>query len=212
VPPPSSSLLTKLYSTRYSDDKARAKELALNVRATALARGCGHGEAEIYGDAFVSRYHDDEIADIWERVDIKTKECEQSALWTKMGGGGSGKGGGSSLSSLMSKQQQATMGAQAGNNGGTGKEITESGYSWTQTSEEVEIKIPLPSGTNSKQIKIKFGSRKIKVDVAGKSVVEGDLGGAVILDDCTYTIENGVLLVVLGKQEGGEGEWTKCVL
>lgn len=39
----------------YSDDKARGKELPLNVRATALGRACGHGQIEIYGDAFVSR-------------------------------------------------------------------------------------------------------------------------------------------------------------
>ena len=87
----------------YSDDKAKSKNLPFNAKATALARACGHGSAELFGDAFVSRYHDDEMADIWERKDFTVEDSLPGAAWCTRGGGGNGGGSGSSLSNLMSK-------------------------------------------------------------------------------------------------------------
>jgi hypothetical protein len=195
----------------YSDDKSRAKNLLLNVRATALARGCGHGEAEIYGDCFVSRYYDDEVKDIWNRVDLKANECTGDAKWCKAGGGGAGGGSGNSLSSLMAQQQAMNLGTATNTAAADpNAETEESNYSWTQNSDEVEIKIALPANTPSNQISVKFSVKSLKVQVSSSTVLEGSLGGAVMLDDCTYTVENDTLLVVLGKQSGGSN-WSKCV-
>lgn len=77
----------------------------INVRATQLAHGCGHTQAVIRGDAMISRVIDDEVKDIWCRIDITVEEAAHDAPWVnacrkKNGGGGHG-GSGSSVSSSL---------------------------------------------------------------------------------------------------------------
>ena len=46
--------------TMYSDSNGEAKKRPVNVRATAIARACGHNHVLIHGDAFVARTFDNE--------------------------------------------------------------------------------------------------------------------------------------------------------
>lgn len=217
----------------YSADDARTQNLPYNRRATELLVACGHDIASappsgtlsigaappggICGDAFVGRCHDDEVADIWERVDFATADADPSAAWCGVarrsggGGGAAGRGGGGarSLSTLMNGQ--ATI---AGGGGGAGagvdtfREGTGDGYTWTQDEEEVELRFPVSPGTKSKDVRVEFGRTKLKVDVAGKTLLGGALGGTVEADESTFTIEDAgggtgrVVCVTLGKQEG----------
>ncbi|KAL7526188.1 hypothetical protein ACHAXR_001366, partial [Thalassiosira sp. AJA248-18] len=133
----------------YSADDARTQQLPYNRRATELLVACGHsitnvpspstmsiGAAPpggICGDAFVGRCHDDEVADIWERVDFTLDDANPRAEWCDVArqpggggsaggssGGGGGGGGPRSLSGLMN--QNAAIGAGGGvvGNEGTG--------------------------------------------------------------------------------------------
>mmetsp|Transcript_646 Transcript_646/g.1173 ORF Transcript_646/g.1173 Transcript_646/m.1173 type:complete len:231 (+) Transcript_646:221-913(+) len=203
-------------------------------RATELLVACGHnvttehspstmsiGAAPpggICGDAFVGRCHDDELADIWERVDFTIDDANPRAEWCDVarrpGGGGSSGGGVSSgggprsLSGLMNQNAITAgpgSGANAGNSFAEGKG---DGYTWTQNDEEVELRFPVSSGTKAKYVKINFGRSKLKVIVAGQTLLNGSLGGVVAVDDSTFTIEDAnsstgkELCVTLGKKEG----------
>ena len=78
----------------------------------------------ICGDAFVVRCHDDELADIWERVDFTIDDASPRSEWCdvarRKGGGGSSGGssgggdGARSLSGLMNQQAAITGGGATG--------------------------------------------------------------------------------------------------
>lgn len=201
-------------------------------RATELLVACGHniaGEPSpsraspgaappggMCGDVFVGRCHDDERADVWERVDFTVEDCSPRAGWCDVarrpggGGGAAGGGGGArSLSGLMNQNSLVANGANAGGGeGGSFREGKADGYTWFQNDEEVELRFPVSVGTKAKYVKINFGTTKLKVVVAGQTLLSGSLGGTVEVDDCTFTIEDAnsgtgkELCVTLGKKEG----------
>ena len=216
----------------YTADDARTQNLSYNRRATELLLACGHSVSNdsshaggttagpappggICGDAFVGRCHDDEARDIWERVDFSVEDADPKAEWCDVarkpgggGGAGSGAGGGArSLSGLMN-QNAAMAGIGAAGDGGNGfREGKGNGYTWSQTDEEVELRFPVASGTKAKYVKVNFGRTSLKVTVAGQTLLCGELGGAVEVDDSTFTIEDAndgsgkELCVTLGKKE-----------
>ena len=189
----------------YSDDNARTQNLPYNRRATELLVACGHninsepspsrvsiGAAPpggICGDAFVGRCHDNEVGDVWERVDFTVDDANPKSEWCdearKPGGGGGGSGP-RSLSGLMNQNAGAITSAGENSNGfdkGKGD-----GYSWSQNDEEVELRFPVAAGTKAKYVKVTFGRTTLKVIVAGQTLVSGELGGAADVDDSTFTI------------------------
>jgi hypothetical protein len=204
-------------------------------RATELLVACGHnisGEPSpsraspgaappggVCGDVFVGRCHDDERADIWERVDFVVEDANPRAEWCDVarrpggGGGAAGGGGGGglrSLSGLMNQNAVVVNGANAGGGGEGGgfREGKADGYTWSQNDEEVELRFPVSVGTKAKYVKINFGTTRLKVVVAGQTLLSGSLGGTVEVDDSTFTIEDAnsgtgkELCVTLGKKEG----------
>jgi hypothetical protein len=59
-----------------------------NQRATALARACGHADLKVLGDAFLSRYYDNESSgapeiDEWMRESLSVSEALPSADWVQ---------------------------------------------------------------------------------------------------------------------------------
>jgi len=173
----------------------------------------------ICGDAFVGRCHDDELADIWERVDFTIDDASPRSEWCdvarRKGGGGSSGGssgggdGARSLSGLMNQQAAITGGGATGNEGNTGFDSGKgNGYTWTQNHEEVELRFPVSVGTKAKYCKVTFGRTKLKVIVAGQTLLQGTLGGKADVDISTFTIEDAnsgsgkELCVTLGKIEG----------
>uniref|UniRef100_A0A7S2WA15 CS domain-containing protein n=2 Tax=Eucampia antarctica TaxID=49252 RepID=A0A7S2WA15_9STRA len=213
----------------YGSDDARLRDMPLNYRATALMKACGHmlptsqqnedgKPSGVYGDVFVGRCTDDEIKDVWERVDFTVEDANADAQWCssarkKGGGGGGGKAAAASLSSMMNQanfnmpnnNNNTTMSDQNNNN-------KEEGYSWEQTKEDLELKFSVASGTKAKYVKIKFQKNHIRVVVAGQVLLEGGTGGNVVVDECTYTIQDDEstgreLCVTLGKQKNEQWDY-----
>ena len=224
----------------YSDDKGRLRPNAIkNERATMLALECGHISVEVYGDAFVGRYKDDELEDIWERIDFGVADFEDKA-WrnsarVKGGGGGSGvegQGNAASLSSMMAKMNGAQgqgggqapnvmdLGAAAGGKAASKDRVVEAeteDFTWNQTNDEVEIVYKnIPDSTTSKDVRVTFGFNWISAKVGSVDFGKKTLGGKVIVDDCVWTIEKGgggggkEVMVTLAKQTEGE-TWTVAV-
>ena len=180
----------------YASD--RSENLPINTRAAALMQACGHApppsegrDPGVYGDVFVGRCEDNEEKDVWQRVDMTVSDVEDpsTAEWcavAKSPGGGGGTGG--AAASLSGSVQQT---------------VNMSGLSnctWTQTDDEVEIKFDVAKGTKGKYVKVNFGMNSLKVVVAGQTLLQGTTGGAVNVDESTYTL-----------QDSGEGR-ELCVL
>ena len=219
VPCPANS---NIAVSMYGDDKAKGKQLPVNARATALARACGHGEALVNGDVFVSRYHDDENADIWDRTDFTIEDSLPEAKWCSAGGGGKGKGSGGSLSSMFGKQANVMdMGKTAAQQSAAAAALDTSekegdDFRWSQSVDDVELRVPVDGTTTSKTLDVKFGANSLSVNVkTGVSPMSNEkigwekvkLGGPVIIDDCTWSLEKKgegkELVISLGKQTGG---------
>lgn len=216
----------------YGSDNARLSDMPLNKRATALMKSCGHSlpsshqnedgkPSGVYGDVFVGRCIDDEMKDIWERVDFTVEDASPDASWcslakTKGGGGGSGNATAASLSGMMN---QANFGMSQNDNSAQNNNFInneEEGYNWNQSNEDVELKFSVAPGTKAKYVKIKFQRKYLKVVVAGQVLLEGETGGNVAVDECTYTIQDDEsktgreLCVTLGKNDNSQ--WGYCVL
>jgi hypothetical protein len=193
---------------------------SINTRATQLLTACGHVTHGVRGPVFVGRARDNEAADCWERMDFV--EADPQADWCRLargpgGGGGSGRAAASSLSGLLSNQGQgqlqmlnnsnaiATPGASLfGLNGAPA--VQESWGRWTQSDEEVEVKISLPTATKAKYVKVQFASASIRITVTGQTVLQGTLFDSIHVDDSTYTIANEgptgrEIVVTLAKKE-----------
>jgi hypothetical protein len=114
-----------------------------------------------------------------------------------------------SLSGLMNSNQ-ISVGANVGcgESGSSFHDGKADGYTWTQNHDEVELRFPVSAGTKANYVKVNFGKSKIKVIVAGQTLLSGSLGGTIDSDVSTYTIEDSnsgsgkELCVTLGKAEG----------
>jgi hypothetical protein len=96
-------------------------------------------------------------------------------------------------------------------NSGNGSQTDK--YYWTQTLSEVDLKIPVPEGTKSKQIIVEFKPKKLKVGIKGQSnmIIDEELDKPIKSDDCLWTLEDGKLLnIVLSKKN--QMEWWSRVL
>jgi hypothetical protein len=210
-----------LYSNNYG-----TVQLEENKRATALVIACGHSLPQpVMGDIFVGRAHDDESKE-WERLNFNALEADAKANWCRQArssGGGGGQGGKSatavsSLSNMMQQQLSAATGQGkappqiigGGTNGMSetrnnmfgmdgASAVMEEWGSWTQSSDEVELKLPVNADIKAKDCQVIFKRQSLKVSVRNVVQLEGTLFGSVVPDDCTYTIESGVL------QDGDNG-------
>lgn len=233
----------------YGDDNGRTKNLPYNQRATNLMMAAGHAFPQtsganvinddndgkkngIYGDVFVGRCIDDEVKDIWERIDILPEEVggdcdggggggeEQKLLnsieWCKIArkkGGGGGQGGSAScLSNTLknfSKQTQNQIQQQQGSEATpttttaaaadtSMEDENDNKYTWTQTDDEIEIKFIVPNETKSKNVKVKFGMKSLKVSLIGLAtdddengvLCDGELWDEIDTEGSTFTLQN----------------------
>lgn len=82
-------------------------------------------------------------------------------------------------------------------------------YSWTQHDTEVVVKLPMPPGLRSKQVRVVTTATTLHISFAGQSepVLDGPLFKPVKADECLWTIEDGVLTVTLFKTNLEYEEW-----
>ncbi|GAX22070.1 hypothetical protein FisN_6Hh317 [Fistulifera solaris] len=84
-------------------------------------------------------------------------------------------------------------------------------YTWTQTLAEVQITVPLPTGTRGRDMNVVMGKRHLKVGLLRQPlIIDAPLHKAIILDDSFWTIEDNNRLV-LNLQKSNQMEWWDCV-
>jgi hypothetical protein len=129
----------------YSHCEGKESNLLINSRATDLAQACGHHSTVIYGDAFLSRYYDNEDEE-WRRLDVHLSEVDPTSEWVQeVASRNKGKNmssyttGGLTSQTLQnllanSNNSQSTVASAPTNTGDSDDKIQ-----WSQTSDEIEV-------------------------------------------------------------------------
>lgn len=217
----------------YCDGNSAFKESGKvpNVRATAIVRACGHVNTVVMGDCFIGRAKDDEREE-WERLDFTLDELSMTANWVVAA---SVDNAGKNLSNystsgaldMMQNQMQQPSAATPAPAAAVVSEFSEGqSYVWTQTNEDVEVRMKLPAGLLSKQISVKitpsglFIARKTGgpiegVDPVFSSGAEGaKLSAPVNVEDSSWSIaeerEGRLLTVTLCKVKNAT--WKKLIV
>eukprot|EP00547_Thalassionema_nitzschioides_P012495 CAMPEP_0194258548 /NCGR_PEP_ID=MMETSP0158-20130606/41556_1 /TAXON_ID=33649 /ORGANISM="Thalassionema nitzschioides, Strain L26-B" /LENGTH=322 /DNA_ID=CAMNT_0038998009 /DNA_START=28 /DNA_END=996 /DNA_ORIENTATION=+ len=195
----------------YTSDHSSENEIK-NERACQLLLDCGHRlpetasrkEAGVYGDVFVGRCYDNEQDEDegWKRLDFTHEDLNSNSDWIKIaksinGGGGSGASNAASLSGTMNQM----------NMNPSTQDDESLGYKWDQAGEEVEMRFIVAVDVKAKDVQIKFQHSSLSVKVSGETLAEGATGGAVVVDECTYTLQDDgdnkrELCVILIKKDG----------
>ncbi|OAY48462.1 protein BOBBER 1 [Manihot esculenta] len=85
-------------------------------------------------------------------------------------------------------------------------------YSWTQTLQEVNVLVPVPSGTKSRFVVCDIKKKHLKVGLKGQPpIIEGELYKPIKVDDCYWSIEDqNTISILLTKHD--QMEWWKCLV
>lgn len=202
-----------------------------NIRATALARACGHKTMTIMGACFIGRAQDDERVE-WERLDFALDDMSTISAWAveaaRMNEGKNMSSWSSSgIAQNMAKEGEAKKNkvVELPPEPEPPLQVPAEGYWWTQDQDEVELRMPVPADLPAKSFLciIKSSSLTLgnkRVHSAQGSAVEGlnpkltasegaALGGEVVVGDCSWSIqaekECRMLTITLAKK--GKKHW-----
>lgn len=97
------------------------------------------------------------------------------------------------------------------NEGMDGTDLTSGGgegYTWTQTSEEVEVVIPVAAGVKAREVHVKYGVGSLLARVGGSDpVLDAQLEGRIRPDESSWSIsgdgDSRTLQITLEKQTPG---------
>ncbi|KAJ1416472.1 hypothetical protein B484DRAFT_454265 [Ochromonadaceae sp. CCMP2298] len=148
-----------------------------NLRATAVLRACGHTSMVVVGSAFMGRAMDDERVE-WERLDFVESDLGLQSAWVlETAKFNAGKDMGKYTTSGTMQNITNTQAAQATQAKAQPaleeKEFEGDEYTWTQTDEEVEVRMKLPEGLLAKQLAVKISAAGLKISRKNGGPVEG---------------------------------------
>lgn len=90
-------------------------------------------------------------------------------------------------------------------NSGNGADLPN--YSWTQTLEEVELRVPLPMAVKGKDVVVQIGKKHLKVGLKGHPlIIDGDFPKDVKLDESTWVLQDKKSLL-LNIEKVNKMEW-----
>ncbi|KAK7377361.1 hypothetical protein VNO80_02784 [Phaseolus coccineus] len=95
-------------------------------------------------------------------------------------------------------------------NSGNGLDLEK--YSWAQTLEEVNVSVPVPTGTKSRFAICDIKKNHLKVGLKGQPpIIDGELYESIKPDDCYWSIEDqNTISILLTKHN--QMDWWKCVV
>jgi len=192
----------------YCNGNANSSQLPVNDRVMGIMRAAGLAPSnDVRGDAVLSRYVDNEQADVWKRIDFTAADCSSDSPWILAAAASQRQRGramspGSSLSGML----QQAAGLQKQKQQQNANKLPE-GCTFTASTDEIELTVPLPDGGYTKKdISVKFSTHALEVDVAGKSIIRGDLGGAIDLDGSTWTLDGAKKSVIISLEKRYAGQ------
>jgi hypothetical protein len=219
----------------YCDQSGKLKNMEINKRASSLCGACAHANV-IYGDAFIGRYHDDESLP-WERLDFTLDDLNSDSAWVedaKMRNAGKSYSTSGVLQNMLNSKNTAMINDDPYANlpnprtvDTTDKKLNDY-LTWSQTSEEVEIKLRLSREVKKSDIQVKLQSKKIQILVKNNQLPIDEslsttsvgqlftaagavLGGSIDADCSAWTLEKttgGEILLVFTLAKAKEVTWT----
>jgi len=86
-------------------------------------------------------------------------------------------------------------------------------YSWTQTLEEVELRVPLPMAVKGKDVVVQIGKRHLKVGLKGHPlIIDGDFPKDVKLDESTWVLQDKKALLLNIEKVNKMEWWNRLVM
>jgi hypothetical protein len=185
----------------YLDEIGLLKRLPLNTRASNYAKAAGFDPApQFYGNVVLSRIQKKNGIIVQHVSFTLGKDTTMDAAWLQ-------KAAMENLEYQMEMNRLTGRGGetQAGVAGGEGVAKAEDGYTWTQTEEELELVVSLPTDAISKDIQVQFRPQCVVVRCQKEVVILLDLFERVDVDGCTWTLdkqkEERTLVVTMEKME-----------
>jgi len=207
----------------YLDEVGVIKQLPPNPRANAIAQACGHASVSFFGDMFVGRVAsqpspmhnidfllgDMDSSSKWVTTapaenyeySLGMKEVEK-ALSEKGGNSQTMKVGGFEEGNMPSGRSADS--AEGGEGDSSNPKI--GSYSWTQTTEDVEVIVPLPVEiVKAKHVNvvIKRSSLLVKNLLKNGEIILNinKLNSFINVDDSTWTLDQSKLMITLEKEK-----------
>lgn len=87
-------------------------------------------------------------------------------------------------------------------------------YSWTQTLDEIELKVPVRLGIKlkSRDVVVNFQKKHLQVGVKGHPlIIDGDLYNEIKVEDCIWVIQDSVLIIITLTKHNKMEWWSKLV-
>lgn len=183
-------------------DLAAAPTEELRQEAAFIGKPAGD-----FGSAERTKWFENWIAGIPEEKETGPGGMDMDSIQQMMGGKGGGKGGGGGGGKGKDKGYAPDAPEEVDSG-----EKDENGYTWSEKGEEVQITFKLPTVAAKRDVKVKFSSAALTVDVHGSSLLDGSLGGKVDTDECTWCVANGgkELQVMLTKKNAKD-VWSKLL-
>jgi len=95
-------------------------------------------------------------------------------------------------------------------NDGNGADLEK--YSWTQTLQEIELRVPLGGAYKSKDLNVSIEKKHIKIGIKGKEpIIDGDLLKEVKLEESTWTLQDKKIMMVQLEKVNQMEWWSKMV-
>jgi len=95
-------------------------------------------------------------------------------------------------------------------NDGNGADLEK--YSWTQTLQEIELRIPLGGAYKSKDLNVSIEKKHIKIGIKGKEpIIDGNLPKEVKLEESTWTLQDKKIMMVQLEKVNQMEWWSKLV-
>lgn len=173
----------------FIDECGVLKNLPRNARASALAAKCGH-TSSFHGDVYVAR--EKVVQGEGNRmVDFGLQDMSSDSVWMATAMRENFE------HSVAAQKMRDEMGSRLdqvnlreGLEEGNLAHGDEEGYSWTQTAEEVDIRVPVADGTTTKDVRVTFGVRALTVALGhGKPSISLQLSASIRPDESTWTLQ-----------------------
>lgn len=188
----------------FLDEVGLLKRLPPNMRATQLAVQCGyHPPPKFYGDMFVGRV---QTKPTMTNVSFTTEDAVTSAVWMQR-----------AVAENVAWQQ--AMGEATGKasqvQGTEGQEVTTDAYAWTQTDDELELRVKSSDASanfEKNQLKVRFQRNFVLVEYQGSTLLRLELYGRLDTEGSTWTLDDGGTTLVVTCEKEAEALWPRLLL
>ena len=95
-------------------------------------------------------------------------------------------------------------------NDGNGADLPN--YKWTQTLEEIELRVPLPIAVKARDVIVDMKKKHLKVGLKGHSpIIDGELNKEIKLEECAWVLEDKRTVVLTIEKINKMDWWPRLV-